>query len=300
MAEENAAPRVRSRLEQLEELALDPFVRATAVTDASVYWMPVGKFPMLPWQREWIQEFHARLARLFKKSGLREEVFLQWKTLYPDLLDRFTKTSSEHVPVTGMSLKPGNAPVEAPDLESVRKQVEDAQKNQTGVDTTRWMPDYLHWFARKRPVEQREHFLGHGGMLTLYIAPDPATSAPEVEMPGFVKKLSVYDARMQDDIQAAYSLRDAFLARSKEAFGAAFREDPAYRGMAFILPLLTGASLVSATPDERAAWFDVFHGYLVESKPDSGMVLAVKSPEFDETLSELLREMRDDGFVYRQ
>lgn len=290
----------RMRLQQVADIRIDPFVRAPAITDSSVYWMPVSQFPMLPFQREWLEKFHVRLAALLKdRQGLREELFLQFKSLYPDLIDRFTSTSSAFMPMSGMSLRPGSRPTSLPDLDAVRKQVESAQKNGTGVDTKTWMPDYLHWFARKRPVEQRSGFLGHGGLMTLYIKPDPETAAPVVEMPGFVKSLKVYDDKMQDDIQAGYSLRDAFLKKSKEVFGEAFRDDPAYNGMMFILPLLTSESLLSATPKERAVWFSVFDGYFIESQQDSGMVLALKHPDFDESMSDLLREMREAGIVYR-
>ena len=290
----------RTRLEELDEPEIAPFVRAPAITDASVYWMPVSQFPVLPRQREWLQEFHTRLAALLQRQhGLREEVFLQFKALYPDLIDRFTSTASDHMPMTGMSLRPGTQPAPLPDLKSIQRQVEDATKSGTGVDTARWTPDYLHWFARKRPKEQREHFFGHAGMMTLYLQPDPQTAAPVVEMPGFVKKLSVYDANMQDNIQAAYGLRDTFLAHSKEVFGEPFRNDPAYKGMAFILPLLSSASLLEATAEERAQWFGVFHGYFIESRQDSGMVLALQPPDFDVSLYELLRTMQEDGLVYR-
>ncbi len=288
----------RRRLEKVEVQGLDPFVRAPAITDASVYWMPVRQFPMLPRDREWLAEFHRRLAILLQKEhGLREELFLQFKVLYPDLIDRFTATSSDFMPVTGMSLRPGTSPVSPPDLDSIREQVEGAQKGSTGVDTTRWMPDYLHWFVRKQPEKQREAFLGHGGLITLYLAPDGGTAAPVVEMPGFVKKMSIYDPNMQEAIQAGYSLRDTFLPRSKEVFGAAFKQDPAFKGMAFILPLLNSESLLQATPEERSRWFEVFSAYLIESRPDSGIVLALKEPDFDAKLIDLLADMRREGFT---
>jgi hypothetical protein len=289
-----------SRLHPVEELKLEPWLRAPSITDCSVYWLPVHSFPMLPQQREWIGEFHLRLAALMKSDrGLREETFLQFKSLYPDLIERFTDTSSQFMPVTGMSLRPGEQPTPLPDLDAIRTQVESAQKNGTGIDTTSWMPDYLQWFVRKRPVDQRVNFLGYGGLLTLYIEPDPATVAPVLDLPGFVKSLPVYDPNMQSDIDAAYSLRDAFLAKSKATFGKPFMKDPAYRGMAFILPLLSSQSILNATPEQREEWFGVFDGYFLESKQDRGMVLVLKDSEFDQTLNELLQKMAEDGLVYR-
>jgi len=292
--------KIRSRLEPVEEATLDPWVRAPAITDNSIYWMPVDPFPMLPQQREWIDAFHGRLATQMKsRFQLREEVFLQFKALYPDLLDRFTSTSSQFMPVSGMSLRPGEQPKALPDLESIRKQVEAATKNGTGVDTNVWMPDYLQWFVRKLSAEQRASFLGYGGLLTLYIAPDPATVAPALKLPGFFTSMPIYDDSIQANLDAGFALRDAFLNKSKEVFGEPFREDPSYKGMAFILPLLSSQSILDATPEQRQIWFSVFDGYLIESKQDRGMILAVKDPAFDEVLKDLIKQMREDGLVYR-
>lgn len=75
--------------------------------------------------------------------------------------------------------------------------------------------------------------------------------------------------------------------------------DPAYKGMAFILPLLSSQSLLDGTSEQREEWFSVFDGYLMESKQDHGMVLAVKDAQFDQPLIELVKEMPEDGLVYR-
>src|SRR6266849_1739359 len=97
-----------TRLTPIEEKTLAPFVRATTITDVSIYWMPVSRFPMAASQREWLLEFHRRLAlHLLAKSKLREECFLQFKSLYPNLLNRFTATSRNYVPMTGAALVPG-------------------------------------------------------------------------------------------------------------------------------------------------------------------------------------------------
>ena len=292
-------PRTSSRVEPLKEKLLSPFVRANAVEDASIYWLPVSQFPMLLPEREWLLEFQRRLAlRLGNAPGLREECFLQFKSLYPDLLERFTATTGDYVPMTGLSLTPGTASPPLPDMDSIRKQVEEAQKSGNAIDVNRWMPDYLHWFLLKKAEAQRRDFFGFGGMLTLYLPPDPNTAAPVLEMPRIIKTHPGYSDTMQAEIAAAYSLRDSFLARSKQVFGTPFASDPSYKGMLFVLPLLTGASMVQAPSEERTAWFEVFDGYLIESRLDRGVLLMLKDPAFDDVLWELLEQMRNDGLHY--
>ncbi len=255
---------------------------------------------MLPHQREWIQEFHRRLAAHLKTShGLREECFLQLKFVYPDLINKLTETSSEYIPMIGASLVPGTLPPLLPDFEAIKKQVENASKDGKPVDVNKWMPDHMLWFLLKKPEKQRADFFGVGGMLTLYLPPDPEAIAPVFEMPRIVKSHPAYSDTMQTEIQAGYSLRDNFLMQSKNIFGEPFRRDPSFRGLLFALPLLTSSSLLSATADQREAWFTVFSAYLIESKPDRGMLLAVKWPDFDLTLAEITDCMKEDGFVYR-
>lgn len=290
----------RSRLESLEEKTFEPFVRALAIHDTSIYWLPVSQYPIVQFQREWLLEFHRRLgAHLRKTAGLREESFLQFKSLYPDLLDRFTETSTDYIPLTGISLVPGTAPPELPDLKAVKEQVESASKSGDPVDVNRWMPDHLHWFASKKPEQQRADFFGHGGMLTIYLAPDPETTPPPIKFPRIVTSHPAYSDSIHSEIQAVYSLRDKFLAHSKEVFGEPFRKTPSYKGLLFVLPLFTSEALLSAPSSQRSAWFSVFDAYFAESKVDRGMLLAMKNPSFDDELSEIVLAMREDGIVYR-
>ncbi len=289
-----------SRLKPLREPTVSPFVRAAAIEDASVYWLPVSQFPMLLQQRDWLLEFHQRLAaHLLTASDLREECFLQFKSLYPDLLDRFTSTSSEYVPMTGASLVPGTQPQPLPDFDAIKQQMESASKSGEPVDVNRWMPDHLHWFLLKKAEAQRRDFFGYGGMLSLYLAKDPGTVAPTFEMPRLIRSHPGYTDTLNDEVAAIYSLRDAFLAKSKEVFGSPFRQSSSYRGLLFVLPLFTGESLVQAMPEDRAAWFAVFEGYFIESKVDHGMLLVLKDPDFDDRLQQLVDGMREDGLVYR-
>ena len=289
----------RSRLHPLKTNPVVPFSRATAVTDASIYWIPVSHYPLPVREREWLREFHRRLiAHLKREADIREEIFLQFKSLYPNLLDRFTETSTEYIPMTGVAIVPGTTPPALPDLEAVKKEVEKAGSDGGPLDVTRWMPDHLHWFVAKKPEEQRADFFGNGGMLTLYLPRDPETAVPEIKFPRLVTSHPAYSDSIYSEIQAIYSLRDKFLGHSKEIFGEPFRTHPSYKGLLFILPLFTGASLLAAAPEQRAKWFQLFDGYFIESKDEGGMLLALKNPDFDESLATILEEMQEAGFAY--
>jgi hypothetical protein len=295
----------RSRASRLEPLIskvnLRPFLRAQQVTDVSLYWAPVTGFPAPVAQREWLEQFLRRLADVLKNGyDLREEWFLQFKALYPHLLNRFTERANKYYPMTGMTLAPGTAPTATPTFEDVKKAVEENTRSGEPVDVNRWMPDHAHWFARKNPEEQRNDFFGYGGMFALYLKDDPQTRQRQFpELPRFMKSHEAYTPDLEQQFLLMNALQDGFLAKSKKLFGKPFENDPAYRGMLFILPLMTSRNFVDATADQRQIWFELFDAYFIESKPDAGIVLACKDPDFDERLAAILESMERDGLKYR-
>jgi hypothetical protein len=106
---------LRKRRLDHQELPLEPFLRASAVTDCSIYWCGVDQFPMNFYERAWLLEFLRRLTQRLKQTdGLREETFLQSKATLPDLMGTYLKRSRTYMPVTGMTLIPGTAPVKPP------------------------------------------------------------------------------------------------------------------------------------------------------------------------------------------
>jgi hypothetical protein len=291
----------RRRLAPLELPTLEPFVRASAIEDCSVYWLGVSKFPIPPLQREWLLEFLKRLAVVFREHyEAREEWFLQFKALYPNLLNLFIERTSVYTPMTGMTLVPGTSPIGAPGFDEVKRAVEESSKKGNPVDVKQWMPDHAQWFVMKHPEAQREDFFGHGGMFSLYLKADPKTAELPQKLPRFITSHEAYTANADLQFTMLASLQDAFLAKSKLKFGEPFRKDPSYRGLLFVLPLFTSASLTEATPDVRADWFELFDGYCIESQQDRGLVLACKDPNFDEHLIQILERMRDDKFSYRE
>lgn len=291
----------RTRLKPLDRSQdLLPFVRAKALEDISLYWIPVDSYPMPDIQRQWLLEFLQRLNELLAtRDKLREECFLQFKSLYPDLLSRFTATARKYMPMTGVALTPGEKPPALPTFEQAKEEVEKVSKKGTPLDVTRWMPDHTHWFLKKNAAAQREDFWGHGGMFMLYLKPDPNTQAPPLKLPKIVTSHPAFNPNMEGDIAAAHSLKDGFLKKSKELFGEPFRDNPAFDGLLFVLPLLNSSSFLQATIEQRAVWFDLFDAYCIESKADGGVLLALKDPCFDDHLIALLKAMQEAGYEYR-
>src|SRR5262249_43366976 len=151
-----------------------------------------------------------------------------------------------------------------------------------------------YWFIAKQDEQQREDFLGWGGMLLLFLASDPNTKPPEVKIPKVMRTHPAFkSAEIEPKMAMAYSLQDKFLKQSKEVFGEAIREEPAYPGIPYVLPLLAARDFFRATPTQRTQWFEVFDVYCIESKPDKGMLFAFKDRHFDDTMIELVQELRD-------
>lgn len=291
---------LRKRLLDHQELTLEPFVRAAAVTDCSIYWCGVDQFPMNFYERAWLLEFLRRLTlRLKQTDGLREETFLQSKATLPDLMDTFLKRSHTYMPIPGMALVPGTAPVKPPKADAMREELEKARKNNTSPDVASWMPDYAHLFLDKSAEAQREDFFGHGGMFSLLMKPDPKPRQLLPTMPRIITTHPAYSGTLQKQYDMVQSYKNDFLGQSKLIFGEPFREDPSYDGLSFILPLLTAKSVMDTPSDIREKWFGLFDGYWIESKPDRGLLLVLKNPDFDNDLLELLEEMREDGHTYR-
>lgn len=290
----------RKRLLEYEEPSLLPFVRAENTTDCSVYWCGVREFPLDSYERTWLLEFLLRLAAHLKATRkLRESGFLQNKSLLPDLMELFVKRSEQYVPVAGMTLIPGTEPVRMPSAEQMRKLAQQDTDAKRYPDLKRWVPDYAHLLLDPETSAQRTDFFGHGGMLGLYLKPDPRQPEPLPELPRIFTSHPGFSPALFKQHAMSLAFEDPWLAESKKVFGEPFAESASFDGLPFILPLLTSASLLAATAEERERWFELFDGYWIESKPDRGLLLTLKDPQFDQELVELLEQMRLDGYTFR-
>ena len=277
-----------------------PWRKAGQATWCSLYWIPVNTFPAPAQQKQWLMAFFDRLTPLVeKKFGLQAEVFLQFKTIYPDLLESFTNNSFDLYPYIGLSRRPGS---ELPAPPTMEKDVIPLQQGKKKFDFGEYIGDYCYWFLIKDERKQRELFLGHGGMMFLFLKPDPKAQPAPVKIPGKVRSDPKYGDFLQQFnvdkvIGATGSLQHEFLAKSKKMFGAGLEGKAEWRGLLFIIPLLRTGDFFSRPEPERQSWFELFDFYVNESPEDKGVLLAAKG-DFDEDLIGILNEMRDEKLVY--
>jgi hypothetical protein len=294
-------PEEKSRLTPIDRSRdLLPWRKAERVASCSLYWMPVRGYPMPAEQKQWLMVFLDRLAELLgKQQGVQPEVFLQFKVIYPDLLQTFTDNSFDLYPFMGLSRRPGS---ELPPPPTMEKDVVPIQQGKKKFDFGEFIGDYCYWFVFKDDHRQREMFLGHGGMSILYLKPDPKAQAAPVKISpkvranpkfgGFLEQFNVDKV-----IGSTGSLQHEFLAKSKKLFGAGLEKRAEWRGLLFIIPLLRTSDFFDRPEQERQSWFQVFDYYVNESPEDKGILFAAKG-DFDQTLIDMLRQMRDDGLRY--
>ena len=274
---------------------VQPFRRATELLRCQLYWAPLT-FPAPMGQRQWWLQFVNRFVEMTEKQmGLRAQTFLQVKPASDDPLRSALLLHMEtFVPVSGLSRRPGSKPPE-PDL---NKDVEDIQAGRKKYNIDDYVPDLCYWFVDQSGEKQREALFGQGAMNLLFLKPDPAAKPPEVPMVRAVRESwASQGVDMSRMLNQAYSLKDGWLAKSRELFGAYLATHPHYRKMPFYVPLLSSQDFFARPEEEVKRWFSLFDIYLGESPGDKGMVLA-SSDDLEEGLIELLKKMRDEGLSY--
>lgn len=282
-----------------------PWRRARDLTRCFLYWAPVSAFPIPTNQCSWLMEFLSRWTALMKEIGLRPETFLQYKTVYPDLMDPLLNNMMELIPVMGLGRKPGTPLPKLPsdqEVEQSTKKMFDALKNEKPFrppDAKQYMPDYTYWFVQKSDKKQRDLFFGHGGLSMAFLKPDANTAAPALPItPALRKKLPMLQ-ELEKTFAQANSLKDSFLAKSKEFFGGGLETEPQMKGMPFVLPLLDSADFFSQPAEVIENCFQLFAGYVRESPADKGVVLAVNL-DLEDRLIELLQGMKAENLIYAE
>jgi hypothetical protein len=272
-----------------------PWRRATQLTDCFLYWLPVQSFPAPAAQKQWLLVFLERFGEgIVKKLGLRSEVFLQMKTLYPHLMDPFTLYCQDAVPLVGLIRRPGAPIPKAPSPEELQDIIDGKKK----YEFNEYMPDLAYWFVKKALQQQLQLFLGHGGMTIVSLPPDPQTVPPKLMISKKMRQHPVFQALDVDALhEQTFAMTDGFQDKSKKLFGAGLETHPTYKGLRFILPLLETKDFFQQPKQERAKWFELFQIYFAESPADKGMLLALQS-DVEEDLIELLKQMRDEDLRY--
>ncbi len=275
----------RSRLSEAKSARhLLPFYRAQEIDDVSLYWLPVEQYPIKYRQREWMLAFLEELTNDLHGGGQEAENFLQVKYTRTVLNDRFVQTMFEYRPMTGLLLAPGQQLPEVPTSMEIKELTESHGPEGT-INIDHLAPDYCAWFAGKQSAEQRRDFFGVGGMLLLWLDAGQEPDAPKIDIPRVIATHpAMKGVDFEGQMRNGKRLQHPFLKYSREVFGAHLTDGPAKRHAAFILPHLRTDEWMGATPDQRAAWFELFSAYCVESERDRGVLLALKDPEFDERL----------------
>lgn len=297
---ETQASERRRRLHEHDASArFRPWQRAWQLGTCQLYWLPVETFPVSFRQRLWLLRFCDLLsARLAAKHAVTPELFLQMKTIYPQLRDTFIKTSRDFHPIFGLGRYPARALPPIPD----EQYADDLGKGRIKYDHKSLQPDYAYWFLTKKPREQAQTFLGYGGLTTLFFKP----ADPDMPSPPKPNMASVRDPKMRALIESTdldammaplRSLQAPFLKRSKELFASDLVDDPQYPGLLFALPLLGSREFFAANEETTAEWFSLFDLYLRESPEDGGILLAT-SKDVEEDLAAILDSMHAESLDY--
>jgi hypothetical protein len=281
-----------------EGSALWPWHKAEALTRCSLYWLPALNFPAPTRQRQWMMLFFDRLAALLTgRFGLRPEVFVQFNKLRAPLSETFAATATEFCPVCGIYRRPGEG-IRAVPTEEESQEIASGRRP---FDFPSLVPDYAWWFVDKQEKKQRDLFFGHGVMTILYLKPDEKTKPPEFSFPPGMRKHPLYQAfqanRMEELHARTFALQDGFQEKSKQLFGAGLEQDPQFRGLRFILPLLESRHFFEQPEEECRRWFELFDVYINESPADQGVLLAT-SLDMELDLIEMLAQMRRLGLKY--
>ena len=284
----------RKRLSEVKtQRHLLPFVRASALTDISFYWLPVSEFPIKFLQRRWILELLDLLTKDLETDKQAVETFLQLKFARTELNDRFTLTMMEYRPMTGLLLAPGGSlPENLTPLEAKRLS-ENPGKDAT-IDIDYLAPDYAAWFAGSQASAQRQDFFGAGGMMMLWIDEGGEPAAPSFDLPNVLRTHpAMKGVDLEGQMKRGMRLQHPFLARSREIFAAHLPDGMMKRHALFVVPLLGSRDFIEATPEQRASWFEIFSAYCIESPRDKGLLLAFRAPDFDERLIALIETVRE-------
>lgn len=290
----------QSRLTPLDRRRfLLPLKRADQLTRCALYWIPVNSFPIPSAQRAWLNMFLDRLSHLLQESHqLRAEVFLQYKTVFPTLLESFTDKAFDLIPLMGLAQRPGQELPPTPTVEDLQPFIDGKEK----YDFGKYVGDFCYWFVRKQQQAQRELFWGYGGMTILFLAPDPKTKVAPLplpkairEGPGFAELFKLFDP---DQTNAdAHALGDGFRKKSLELFSEDIKKSVQLKGMPFVIPLLSTRDFFNVPEEECKKWFELFDLYVNESPLDQGVVIATKL-DIEEDLIGILKQMKEEGLVY--
>jgi hypothetical protein len=289
--------KTRQRLEQVKDPTqkLRPFRKSDQLTRCALYWLPVTTFPAGVEERHWVLQFFDRLAKkLAEDRGLHCELFLQQKIVQGELMRTFLRSAADLSAVVGLSRRPGEQLPPPPSMQDVK----DLQEGRKSFRASDYLGDYCYWFLDGDDHKARELFLGYGGLSMAFLKPDPKAAPPNLPIPRmFTEHFFFQQINLKAKIAAAARMSDPFMLKTKELFGTGLEEEPQYRGLLFITPLLRSEDFFKQPAEEIKKVFEVFDLYVNESPSDQGIIFAAKE-SIDDLLGDIVESMRQDGMVY--
>ncbi len=272
-----------------------PWRKADSLVGSSLYWIPVTGTPVREGEKQWLRQFLLAFDQAMKAAlQCRVEVFVSRKTIFPDMMDPMLLNQQALNPIPGVMRLYGEALRKAPHAREIERLVKEGKQDQLLSMGT----DIGWWFAKKQADFQRGLFFGHGGMVNVWLPPDPKTAPPPFHMPEkILKNPSFANMDVQGQVDLTYSLADSFLPNSLATFAPELKGDPQYQGYPFALALLKSQDIMSARGEQREEWLKLAPCYLFESPADAGILLWGK-PEVDAAMEAALNVVREQKLEY--
>ncbi len=272
-----------------------PFRRANQLAGSALYWMPVSGYPMRAAEKQWLIALVAELGAALKKNlKWRQENFVNFDFIYPDLHEPMLRHSLEFNPIIGLLAQPSQPLFRPPSEKELQHMVASGDASKIRNATK----NIAYWMAKNKGAKQLDIFFGCGAMMLVWLPETDETKPPDFRLP---KKALANPAfknlNVEAEIEFTYSLRDPFLAASKETFAAELKNDPQYGGMPFAVPLFTSSDILTAPGEFREKCLNLFGAYLAESRADSGVLLWGKA-EIEPLLEAAVHALRDREMLY--
>jgi hypothetical protein len=272
-----------------------PWRRAGQLVGSALYWIPISAFPCRAEEKRWLRQF---LVAFDKEMGgtpqCRVEVFVHRNAIYPDMTEPMLLNLRALNPVPGVMRVYGESLRKAPAPREIVRMV-----NEGRVETLLSLgTDIGWWFAQKNADKQRDLFLGLGGMVNVWVPPDPKTAPPSFHMPEKVLKNPAFAGLdIAGAILVTYSFADSFLPNSLKTFAPELKADPQYQGYPFALALFKSQDILSASGEQREEWLSLARCYLIESPSDKGILLW-GTLEIDGAFDKALEVVRQQKLEY--
>lgn len=272
-----------------------PFLKAESLVGSSLFWLPVSGFPMRQPEKIWVTEFDRQFTQVAKeKLKLRQENFVNFDFIYPDLMTPFLKHAQEFNPIPGMLVQPSQEVFRAP----TEKEIQDIIASGDASKVRNATKNIVYWLPKNKGAKQLSIFGGFGALLSLWLPPCPKTKPPDFRIPPKVLENPHFKPlNVPAEIELTFALADSFLPRSIEILAPQIKDDPQYAGMPFAVPLITSRDILTTRAEVRESWLSLFGAYFAESRQDQGLLLWGR-PEIDPLVKQIVEGMKEQEIIY--